>query len=260
MFCRNGVCALALALSLVSSAISCTTKNTANTPPEAPSPVVRPDPPDVFHVGARRLPIPPIAQETPSWCWLASAEMIFRYYNVPQVNGISYQCGIMGALTGPNSVCFYNCTQCPFSSGGDSVSAQALAAYPYVLQNYFFQFFRVTQISAVLLDRRLKMSEIQASIDAGHPVEIGVTVGGAAFSGQAGHDVVLTGYSAASSQDFQIIINDPFPYDVVVGYGPSQNPYRQLSATVLQPGVYQLPYGTAANGLKWSASITVAPY
>jgi hypothetical protein len=219
------------------------------------------DPGPQFHVGAKQLAITPVAQQTPEWCWLASAEMIFRYYNVPQVNGISYQCGIMGAVTGPNSICFYNCAACVFGSGSDAASATVLAAYPSILQTYFFPFFRVPQVSPQLLERQLTMSEIQLQLDANHPVELGITVGGP-FQGQAGHDVVLIGYSAPSTNaaQFLITIDDPFPYDVAAGVGPGRNPYRQLGATVLQPGQYQLPYAVAASGLQWSASVQTSPY
>ena len=90
-------------------------------------------------------------------------------YSVPQVNGIRYQCGVMGAYTGPNSICFYNCAACAFGSGSDAASANVLAAYPFIVQTYFFPQFRVPQVSATLLERRLTMSEIQQQIDAGRP-------------------------------------------------------------------------------------------
>lgn len=103
------------------------------------------------------------------------------------------------------------------------------------------------------------MAEIQQEIDAGHPVELGITVG-EPFQGQAGHDVVLIGYSAPSSSQFLITIDDPFPYDTAAGVGPGRNPYRQLGATVLQPGQYQLPYDIAISGLQWSASIQTSSH
>jgi hypothetical protein len=214
-------------------------------------------PADTVTVGSKQLTIVPIAQQTLEWCWLASAEMIFRYYNVPQVNGISYQCGVMGTVSGPNSICFYNCAACVFGSGSDANSARVLVDYPAILQQYFFPAARIPRVSAQLYERQLKMSEVQQEIDKGHPIELGITVGGP-FQGQAAHDVVLIGYSAPNTTTLSIVIDDPFPYDLIVG--PGQNPYRQLGATVLQPGQYQLPYNVAAPGLQWSASITTAPF
>ena len=68
------------------------------------------------------------------------------------------------------------------------------------------------------------------------------------------------GYSAQTTTQFLITIDDPFPYDVAPGVGPGRNPYRQLGATILQPGQYQLPDDTAASGLQWSASISTSSF
>ena len=211
---------------------------------------------DTIHTGSKQLAIAPVAQQTLEWCWLASAEMVFKHYNVPSVNGISYQCGIMGTLTGPNSVCFYNCSACVFGSGSDANSAAALRQYPSILQQYFFPLTRIPQVSATLSERRLTMSEVQTEIDAGHPIELGITPSGP-FLGQAAHDVVLTGYSSTDGKNLSITINDPAPYDFLLG--ALQNPYRQLGANVPQPFQYQIPFSSATR-LQWSASITTSSF
>lgn len=210
---------------------------------------------NTVRIGSKLLPVTPVYQQTLSWCWLASAEMIFSYYKVPPVNGISYQCGIMGAVTGPGSVCFYNCSLCAFGSGSDAGSARVLIQYPQIVQQLVPV--RVPQVSANLFERRLSMSEVQQEIDAGRPIELGVTPEGP-FQGQAGHDVVLVGYSAPNASTFLVTINDPAPYDLLVG--PLQNPYRLAGGTVLQPWQYQIPYAALASALKWSASITTSSY
>lgn len=57
------------------------------------------------------LPVPPRYQETPVWCWVAVGEMVFRYYGIPNMNGPgNYQCGVIGALAGPYSPCWGNCS------------------------------------------------------------------------------------------------------------------------------------------------------
>lgn len=208
-------------------------------------------------LGSKTLAIAPVAQQTMEWCWLASAQMIFQYYGVRPVNGISYQCGIMGAVLGPASVCFYDCTACVFGSGSDAGSAYVLQQYPSLVQQYFFPFERIPQVAAQLFERPLSMTEVQAEINGNHPVEMGITPSGQ-FIGQAAHDVVLVGYVVQNTSSPYLIINDPFPYDTVLG--PSQNPYRQLGAIVLQPGQYQVLYATAASSLQWSASITTRSF
>lgn len=224
----------------------------------APPPPVYTQPPvpsSTVTTGAKSLPISPVAQQTAEWCWLASAEMIFRYYGVPPVNGISYQCGIMGAVEGPYSPCFQNCAQCVFGSGSDAASARVLQDYPAIVQQYFYPQFHVPQIRSTLLERSLVPSEIQQQINAGNPVELGITVGGP-FSGQAGHDVVLIGYTATAPSTFAVIIDDPFPYDLAVG--AAQNPYYAIGARAQQPGQYLVDYNAAVRGLQWSASILVS--
>jgi hypothetical protein len=214
----------------------------------------------VLHAGSRVLPIQPIAQQTPEWCWLASAEMIFRYYRIPPANGISYQCGIMGAVTGPRSICFTNCAACQFGSGSDANSALVLQQYPQILQAYFFRSIRVPQLAVQLAGRPLFPAEVEQQIDTGHPVELGVTVGGP-FQGQAGHDVVLVGYAAYPTGVFAVVIDDPYPYDSDPNVGPQRNPYRLIGAT---PGAfvgqYYVEYNTAIRGLQWSDSIVITPH
>lgn len=211
---------------------------------------------DPLQAGSKTLPIAPVFQQTLAWCWLASAEMIFTYYRVPPVNGISYQCGIMGAVTGPASACFYNCTLCVFGSGSDAASARVLIGYPQIAQQFFPA--RVPQVNATLFERRLTRVEIQREIDAGHPIELGITPTGP-FQGQAAHDVVLIGYSVSDNKATMLLtINDPAPYDLLAS--PVQNPYRLAGGTVLQPWQYQISYDALASSLQWSASITTSSY
>src|ERR1700759_4403447 len=64
------------------------------------------------------LSIDPVMQNTPVWCWLAVGEMVFKYFDVPNVNpaGI-YQCGIIGTIAGPYSPCWSDCTRCVVGAG-----------------------------------------------------------------------------------------------------------------------------------------------
>lgn len=201
--------------------------------------------------GSNVLSVRPVEQQTPEWCWLASAQMIFVYYGIPPVNGISYQCGIVGAIEGPGSICFTDCAACVFGSGGDQQSAYALELYPAILQQYFFRSQRIPQITATLFERPLVQSEIADQISNGKPVELGITPSGP-FQGQAGHDVVLMGFGQTAS-DFILVVADPFPYDSM-GY---PNPYLLSGGSEIQPLEYAIDYGAMVSNLQWSASITV---
>ena len=75
-------------------------------------------PPAVSITGARTLSIVPIAQQTDLWCWAATAEMVFIYYGLPNINsGGNYQCGIVAAYYGPSSACASNCFLCQAGIG-----------------------------------------------------------------------------------------------------------------------------------------------
>jgi hypothetical protein len=95
------------------------------------------------------LAILPVMQQTPSWCWLATGEMIFKYYHIPP-NAPNYQCGeargqganftgLPGqlAVAGP---CWANCLPC------------------------------ATFLQASMSLVPLTQGQIKAEIDAGHPI------------------------------------------------------------------------------------------
>lgn len=214
-----------------------------------------PDPdPTVVEPTRSTLAITPVMQETQVWCWVATAEMMFRHYQIPALNQASYQCGIIAAAAGPNHPCWYDCTQCIVGSGTDERAAQILAYYPQVVQQVFPQV-RIPQLQ-VALTAPTTPAIIQREIDEGDPVELGVTPGGP-FTGMAGHAVLVVGYDATAAGRFLVDINDPFPYDAVVG--PAENPYRRLGAAVVRTGQYRIDFAQL-QALQWSATIRVEPF
>jgi hypothetical protein len=57
------------------------------------------------------LDISPTFQQTPVWCWAASAEMVLTYYDIPDLNPVGdFQCAI-AALVSP--ACVNNCAKLP---------------------------------------------------------------------------------------------------------------------------------------------------
>lgn len=82
-------------------------------------------------VRAEKLAIAPIAQETPVWCWVAVGAMVLNYYDVPNLNPAGdYQCGIIAARFGPNTVCWTNCRACQVPAGAPSEITRMLREYP----------------------------------------------------------------------------------------------------------------------------------
>jgi hypothetical protein len=199
------------------------------------------------------LPIGMVPQMTPEWCWLASAQMILQFYEVPAVNG-SYQCGIMGAVEGPSSVCFQNCGACVFGSGSDVESAAVLSQYTSIVQQYYYPTERIPRVSGLLTGSAISFQTVEAQIASGHPIEMQITVGGP-FMGMAGHDVVLIGYDTAGPGGPTLIINDPFPY-MAAGY---PDPYASIPGTIQTgPLQYAVPYAAAIQGLQWSDTVLTA--
>src|SRR2546423_1194755 len=87
-------------------------------------------------VAANTLAIAPVSQQTPAWCWLASSQMIFSYWNIPAYPNPynSYQCGILLAAG----------MQCNSITAGqvgppDNVIANVLHAYPILVQRAYPQ-------------------------------------------------------------------------------------------------------------------------
>src|SRR3569623_65834 len=219
---------------------------------EEPGPGPGPGPGSATPPPSKILAIAPVAQQQTEWCWLASAEMIFTHYQVPAVNPVSYQCGIIGLISGPSSACWANCTACDVGSGTEENAALVLSAYPQDVEAYYG---RAVPLLQSRLDHVLASpQDIETSIAADRPLELGVTPEGP-FTGVASHAIVLVGYDASAVNQFDVVVNDPFPYEAA-GY---PNPFVNAGAVVLQPGQYQMEYQNFAVTMKWSATITVAP-
>jgi hypothetical protein len=175
------------------------------------------------------LPIPPVVQDTPVWCWVACGEMVFRYYQVPCANPANqYQCGIIGVLAGPNHPCYTNCEACIVPAGSSANLKSMLLRYPpETLQ--MFQRHGVSSpqgfyegIRSQIIASSLTESTVRSSIDRGIPIIAGVnSIGAMVLPAESQHVCVVIGYDLSPSGEFSIIVNDPFPH-------PSySNPYLQ---------------------------------
>jgi hypothetical protein len=197
--------------------------------------------------GARSLSIAPIAQQTPVWCWAASAEMVFRHYGLPSINPFdNYQCGIVAAYF--QGACLYDCSLCvaPIATltelqrvvnGYGVVARQSGRASPVLVSDAIF--------------RALSMVEVVAEIDAGRPIIAGISAGGFPYPNVSQHAVVVVGYDASGTQPM-LLVNDPFPYDYITG---AQNPYYAVGAQQLQPGRYRISYQAMVGLMVWANTI-----
>src|SRR5947207_11062675 len=82
---------------------------------------------------AAELSVSPRLQETYVWCWIAVGQMIFEYYDIPNVNPAGdYQCGIVGLLAAGTwrNDCAYRCQNCTVPAGSAAGVIRMLEDYP----------------------------------------------------------------------------------------------------------------------------------
>jgi hypothetical protein len=194
----------------------------------------------------RTLSITPIAQNTPEWCWLASGQMMFQYYQVPQVNPINFQCGIIGVFEGVGTPCYFNCQFCYFGAGSGQNVALMLQTYTRIATN------GLHSMSGQFIALPLTFSQLQQQIAAGKPFIAGINPGQtAALFGQSEHAVVVIGYDTSLGSSL-VIVNDPLPY-ALAGY---PDPYLLAGGRLLQPGQYLISYDALVQGLLWNTTVT----
>jgi hypothetical protein len=205
----------------------------------------------------RILDILPVSQITPTSCWLATGEMIFRYYHIP-ANAPNYQCGELRfqnarrvAPGGPmafNGPCWLNCGPCAGISAGSvqglvNMIVQYSAGMSIVTgKNFSLQ---QPQVSLTPLDEYDVVSEI----DAGRPIIAGISPGAAMMPpGIAEHAVLIVGYQNDGSL---LVVNDPFPYQSA-GMTP---PYVQFGGHQLIPGRFSIPYSSMTGPINWGNAV-----
>ena len=195
-------------------------------------------------LAAGDLSISPVQQDTPEWCWLAVGEMVFRYYDIPNLNpaGI-YQCGVVGVMVG--GFCAQDCRYCanlPASSVENI--ARMITAYPRFARNYLRDQ-DIKQLTARIAVRPLRAQEIRDEIDAGRPIIAGISpAGSGAFGPQ--HAVLIIGYDG-DDDSMNLTVNDPYPY----GFS---SPYEAAGGNG-GSGQYTIPYLNFRSRLRWSQSV-----
>jgi hypothetical protein len=193
------------------------------------------------------LGIPPIAQQTPEWCFAASSAMIMQYLGYPNLNpGGDYQCGVVGAQGG---ACAVDCRNCP--GPGGTIQHVALILRSYATVAYQRAGY---QNPAVNLQEFgiLQPAQIIDQINRDGPILAGISPNSVAYppgSGMSQHAVAIVGYDGNAS-NLNVIINDPYPYPA------GSNPYLATGNAQLQPGQYRVPFGTFVSFFHYGDSLT----
>lgn len=203
------------------------------------------------------LPIPPVYQQTPVWCWLAVGEMVHRYYGLPTLNPTgNYQCGLVATLAGPNSPCWNNCGNCIGAAGNygpvNVVVADMVRRYPEVLRSlnrYDGPTLTVQWEYSALSDDR-----ITNEIDAGRPIIAGISPSGYPQNVQSEHVALVIGYEPTDG-GLNLIVNDPFPFDRPP-FNQRSNPYAAQGGQLLGAGRYTISAERFRSGLVWRESFS----
>jgi hypothetical protein len=161
---------------------------------------------------SRELDVRAVKQQTPSWCWAASASMALKFLGFPDINEASnYQCGVVAA-TFPE--CEDDCTRC-------NLALDQMPSFVEVLQRYRD---RARQNSSSRLQASLRpkyvaypeFARIKRSIDHSYPVIGGISLGqGPSDPALAQHAVLITGYDDdhRGTGEPWVVVIDPYPYE-----------------------------------------------
>jgi hypothetical protein len=213
----------------------------------APQPTVRVDAAagrdmDYVPQGTRAvtLPIAPVVQQTQVWCWLAVGEMVLGHYGIRNVNpGGNFQCGIIGAISGPGSPCATNCFACIRPSGSNYATVEMLSTYARVVADRTLRYSEAGAISP---------ARVMENIDARRPVVAGVSYTTRVAQADAQHAVLIVGYDLRGGE-MSLVVNDPFPYP------QGQNPYLRHGGTRLATAQYRIPYRAFRDQVFWHWSV-----
>lgn len=211
-------------------------------------------------IHCQTLDISPVQQATPVWCWVAVSEMVFEYYDVPNVNPArGYQCGVVGLLAAGTAAdnCNRDCLLCTVKAGSAQWLISTLEDYPKrvsVANNV-----ETTKIRVTHLQNALSKKQISSYLSGAAPIIAGITPHGRT-QGQvlANHVVLIVGIditeaveatedTPGSEETAVLTVNDPYPY------GPGDNPYIYFRASQTKANQYEIDYDSFLK-LNWSDS------
>ena len=176
-----------------------------------------------------------ITQQTPSWCWAASASMALELLRFPDINEASnYQCGVVAAAF-PS--CGDDCTRC-------DMTLPTMVSLIEVLNRYREHASpqRLSGLQASFSPNYLPnpdFKSVRQSLDASFPVLGGISPDETPTDPAASeHAVLLTGYDEdyLGTGEPWIVVRDPYPY--AAGENPWINagyPFWRASGRALVP-------------------------
>jgi hypothetical protein len=204
----------------------------------------------------KALNIAGVTQDTAVYCWAASGEMIFRYYNIPSgFGGASDQCSIVQSVGGPFSPCWQNCHACTWPAGNPAVIEFMIHTYGEVSRMLTHNQ-NIPRLKSDFKVGPLSESEIRAEIDADRPILIALnpSLNGAPVPE---HAIVIRGYRMVPApvgalpgtpDQMWVIVNDPYPY-FSFGYAA---PYQVVGGFVLAGGLsFAFPYQVFQGPMPW---------
>ena len=224
--------------------------NTPSAPPPAPDD-------NSAALSEKILTIRPAMQKTGSWCWLATGEMLFRYYGVPSNHPTDFQCGEargqgavptgsqgQSAFSGP---CWANCYACGNVGAGTIRGIYNLITqYPQIVSRTAGN---TRLLQAKFSTTALPIASVEAQIDAGHPIAAGISPNaGFLPPGVSEHAILIVGYDSASST---LTVNDPFPYQTA----NMQPAYLRYGGREVTRGQFKIPYSALVGPLKWENTV-----
>jgi len=205
-----------------------------------------------LHANGSELDVTPRLQETYVWCWIAVGQMLFEYYDVPNVNPAGdYQCGIVGLLAAGTwrQDCAYRCQNCTVPAGSANGVIRMVEDYPVRVAAVGGR--RVPRLTATYVRNSLSATSIAREIDAGRPFIAGISPSGRPAPWAASQHVALVvGYRQDARGAVWVLINDPYPF-------MQQNPYLAAGATRNGRGAYWIALESFVNYLNWRETILV---
>jgi hypothetical protein len=202
-------------------------------------------------VTSKQLPISPVYQQTPEWCWAATAQMVFAYDGLPDLNGSgNYQCGIVAAAFGPNSVCWTNCGACVTGIGSMSNMQNLVNGYGVLAVQLGIP---SPVLSSSLLFSYLSYQQVKTEILGSRPIVIGISPTGFSLPNISEHVALIVGFDESSGTP-SLIINDPYPFNLPQ-FGNVPDPYLYSGGQQLQTGQYVIPYSNFVQPFQWGNTL-----
>jgi hypothetical protein len=187
------------------------------------------------HAARTELKMPVVTQQTPVWCWAATASMALRQLGFPDLNpGRNYQCGVVAAAF-PD--CDDDCTRCVTSLGSMDKLVGVLDRY-WDLSQELNQAPAIDGFSPNYVSYP-RWKEIKHSLDLSFPVIGGISPDGKPTDpAQSQHTVLITGYddNYRGTGEEWVIVKDPYPYTRGNSpYASAGYPYQAASRTARLP-------------------------